>query len=481
MLQSHTSPHAHKASFAAAWNEDPVEASLLVALVAGLAWAPFWLGGNRMIPWGVNAVYFPALAIAYETSLLARGRRHPVGLRRLAAPAALFCAVIAWIYVQMSTAAPSTMLHPIWNMAADVLGIPVAGSISVNRGATGLALMRLLTDASLLWLAIQLSREASRALLLLRAVGLIVAAYSAYGLLLAAVYSSGIPFFDVDASGGFVRSTFVNRNSFATYAGLGLITMAALTLRLYRHEVPGRENLRAYRIHKLIEATGRRGWLYIGATLITLVALLATVSRGGVLAAGLGLATLLLLSFTRQRRRRSEQLEAIVFVTAVVVGGFLVFGDRIAGRIALSGLIDVSRSSVYAITLNSILDAPILGFGYGTFADVFPMYRVQSISAAGIWDKAHNTYLEVWQGLGLVFGTALMAALGWLISTSFVGAIRRRRDATSPIVAAAASLLVAAHALVDFSLQIEAVTLTFMALLGAGVAQSESSRHATSD
>ena len=109
------------------------------------------------------------------------------------------------------------------------------------------------------------------------------------------------------------------------------------------------------------------------------------------------------------------------------------------------------------------------------------MYRVQSISAAGIWDKAHNTYLEVWQGLGLVFGTALMAALGWRISTSFVGAIRRRRDAKSPIVAAAASLLVAAHALVDFSLQIEAVTLTFMALLGAGVAQSESSRHATSD
>lgn len=480
MLQSHSSPHTRKASFASAWNEDPVEAALLVALVAGLAWAPFWLGGNRMVPWGVNGVYFPTLVVAYELSLLMRGRRHPVGIRQLAAPAALFCAVVAWIYVQMSTAAPAAMVHPIWNMASDVLGAPIAGSISVNRGATGLALMRLLTDASVLWLAIQLSREASRALLLMRAVGFIVAAYSAYGLLLAAFYSSGIPFFDVEPTGG-VRATFVNRNSFATYAGLGLVTMAALTLRLYRHEVPGHEDLRAYRMHKLIEATGRRGWLYMGATLIILAALLATVSRGGILAAGLGLAALLLLSFTRQRRRRGEQLEAIIFLTAVVVGAFLVFGDRIAGRIALSGLIDVSRSSVYAITLNSILDAPVLGFGYGTFADVFPMYRDQSISAAGVWDKAHNTYLEVWQGLGLVFGTALMAALGWLIYVSFVGAIRRRRDATAPIVAAAVALLVAAHALVDFSLQIEAVTLTFMALLGAGVAQSESSRHAVSD
>ena len=51
-------------------------------------------------------------------------------------------------------------------------------------------------------------------------------------------------------------------------------------------------------------------------------------------------------------------------------------------------------------------------------------------------------------------------------------AVSRRRDATAPTVAASAALLVGVHAMVDFSLQIEAVTLTFMALLGAGVAQS---------
>ena len=47
---------------------------------------------------------------------------------------------------------------------------------------------------------------------------------------------------------------------------------------------------------------------------------------------------------------------------------------------------------------------------------------------------------------------------------------------TVPRVAAAVSFLVGIHALVDFSLQIQAVALTFMAVLGAGVAQSESSR-----
>jgi hypothetical protein len=37
------------------------------------------------------------------------------------------------------------------------------------------------------------------------------------------------------------------------------------------------------------------------------------------------------------------------------------------------------------------------------------------------------------------------------------------------------------HALADFSLQIQAVALTFAGILGAGVAQSESSRVALHD
>ena len=68
------------------------------------------------------------------------------------------------------------------------------------------------------------------------------------------------------------------------------------------------------------------------------------------------------------------------------------------------GLADASRLAVYMIIAHSLLDAPFLGFGYGTFADVFPMYRDQSISPLGVWDMAHNTYLEVLQGLGLLFG-----------------------------------------------------------------------------
>jgi hypothetical protein len=57
----------------------------------------------------------------------------------------------------------------------------------------------------------------------------------------------------------------------------------------------------------------------------------------------------------------------------------------------------------------------------------------------------------------------------------------RKENAIIPAVGASVSVLVGSHALVDFSLQLQAVAITYMALLGVGVAQSESSRRMLSD
>ena len=156
---------------------------------------------------------------------------------------------------------------------------------------------------------------------------------------------------------------------------------------------------------------------------------------------------------------------------------FLVFGD-IAGRedrrrkaLATSG-----RPAVYTITIRSILNAPLLGYGYGTFADVFPMFRDQSVSIWGKWQMAHNTYVEVFQGLGVLFASMLLASVVILVLRCVRGATMRQMNETLPCVAASVGFLLGAHALVDFSLQMQAIALTFMALLGAGVAQSDSSR-----
>src|SRR5262249_22504025 len=152
------------------------------------------------------------------------------------------------------------------------------------------------------------------------------------------------------------------------------------------------------------------------------------------------------------------------------------FGDAVLGKISERGFGDESRLRVYLLTIRSILAAPWLGYGYGTFVDVFPMFRDQSATTQGQTAAAHNTYLEVFQGLGLLFGSLLVASVVLLVMRCVKGAATRQMNETLPCVAASVASMLGAHALVDFTLQMQAIAITFVALLGAGVAQSESSR-----
>jgi O-antigen ligase len=109
------------------------------------------------------------------------------------------------------------------------------------------------------------------------------------------------------------------------------------------------------------------------------------------------------------------------------------------------------------------------------------MFRDQSVTTWGQWTAAHDTYLETLQGLGLIFGPMLVATVVLLVWRCVKGAAMRQMNETLPAIAVGIAFLLGAHALVDFTLQLQAIALTFMALLGAGVAQSESSRLTLAD
>jgi O-antigen ligase len=361
-------------------------------------------------------------------------------------------------------------------MTADQLDRPIDGSISVNRELAGLALLRLITAASVFWIAIQLCRDASRASFLLWSIAVIICTYAAYGLFAFALMPGRILWFENPYSDR-VTSTFVNADSFSAYAGTGFIVFCGLILRLYRHEFTTVGGSIRFRIATFIEVTGQKGVVLFAGAFVTLVALLLTGSRGGIASTAFGLFVLGALTLSLRKQQFAEQREAIIVVGALLVGAiFLVFGDVVLGKITRQGFHDQGRMGVYLITMRSILAAPLLGYGYGTFADVFPMFRDQSVSTWGQWQQAHNTYLEAFQGLGLLFGSMLIASVVVLVWRCVKGARARQMNETLPCVAASVAFLLGAHALVDFTLQLLAIAITFMALLGAGVAQSESSR-----
>jgi O-antigen ligase len=433
-------------------------------MLAGLAWCPFWLGSNDLIAWGINAIIFPALTVVYELSLLVRKESHPISIRQIATPTGLFAAVVAFVLVQNYSGAPSALAHPIWQMTAQALERSVPGSISVNRDLTTLALLRLVTAASVFWLALQLCREAGRAYLLLNAIAAIAAAYALYGLIAFAV------------APGYVKSIFIDPDSFATYAGMALIVACGLILRLYRHEVVSEAGPARFRIVSFIEVTGRRGALLLAIGFVIAASLLLCGSRGGIAATALGLFVFAILSVQRHGSAVQDRREMIVLVAILVAAVFLAFGDASLGRLVEQGMGNENRMSLYRIIMDAIGHSPVSGFGYGTFADVFLLYRDRSMSVHGKWVTAHNTYLEMFEDLGLIFGAVLIASIALLAYQTVKAAITRQSDATVPCVVAGVAALVAVHSLVSSNVQIQAVTLTFAALLGAGVAQSASSQ-----
>src|SRR5438477_13141891 len=209
--------HRIPTAYARAWGA-ATDIAVFWLLMAGLAWVPFWNGSNELIAWGINAVLFASIVFAYEFSLLIRGASHPVGVRNIAVPAALFLSVLLWVYVQTAAWSHSGLSHPIWAMAADALGRPVEGSISVNRDLTNLALLRLVTAALVFWLSFQLCRDAKRARSLLIGIGVIGASYAIYGLIAVSAPVTRLAWLDNVSVDGLISSTFINRNSFAAYA-----------------------------------------------------------------------------------------------------------------------------------------------------------------------------------------------------------------------------------------------------------------------
>jgi O-antigen ligase len=431
------------------------EAVLLWLLLAVVLLAPLPLGSNRPLPASALATAVGGLLVAWGIGALVRPRH---GLEPVPGiwPALLLCGLAAaWAAAQALPYSPAWLHHPYWSPVREVLGTPYAGAISVNPAAGWNRLMGLLAYGGIFWLALQLGRPSARAdrvLLALAAGGLL---YAAYGL---------FDFFKSDT--GTVTSTFVNRNSYATYAGMTLFCGLGLVVReLTRQARPG-VALRRLAMDVLARLDAPLA-LGVITCLVAGTALLLTQSRGAFVALCAAL-----VAFLWSLRRQALMTSRTFFKAAAVcsIGLFCgivgLAGEQTLGRFTDADLHAVNRLAYYRTTWEAIWDRPLLGTGYGTYADAFRAYN-HAGTGTHFLDKAHNTYLQVIMELGWPAAAALYAGLALLVFRCLPG-----RRAVYPAVLAACSVLVAVHALVDFSLEMPANAATYALLLGVGCAQS---------
>ena len=446
---------------------------VLIPYLVLLGFAPLPLASNRPFPAALLALGAGLIllaSLAYP-ELRTRARAQ---LRQYKIPFTLFGLVCLWILFQWSTWSPAALHHPIWQFTAETLSLPLESRISINPDGTLRGLMHILTYWSIGWLGLLLAGRQRTADIILKTLIVTGSCYALYGII---IYFSGnntLLVYEKWAYHSSLTSTFVNRNSYATYAGLTLLLSVGYICQKVKPITRASQSF-SIKFKALAEFLFQHQlWPVIGALLLV-TSLALTASRAGTLSSFVALTVLILFLF--QRSRAGEQKTNWVVLASILVATSLLFalsagqlGTRVEGM--LNTTTTPIRWEAYLLTLKIIADTPLLGMGLGGFEDVFQYYRGETLPAPFLWDKAHNTYLELVLELGIPAALLYFTAIALFIRAAFDGIAQRRSGKLYPIIGFSAALLVCLHSLLDFSLQIPAVSVTFAAILGVSLAQS---------
>ena len=451
-----------------------VSGAPLAALILILVWAPLPYASNVPWAWSVLAVAVAVAGVVWALSQLVGGPRPRVPL--VVVLAGLATAVVwAWAYAQtlpVDATLPRLLgltPHPLWGELAG-MGFAVTPSHGLDAEAGRQALLRLMTYGVMFWLCLLVAVDRDRARTLLVVTVGVMVLDALYGIT-SRVLGWETILGSQKAYAQNVTGTFINRNSFATWLNLGIVVCLAFILEPFlRAEKRGEARAAtAEGIQKLLG----RGSLLLLATMILLGASLLTASRGGLVSLGLAIVVLVLLLFLVTRPRLVFALSACV---AVFVTGWILLaavGGDVIARLddETEGGRGASRINIWLATVDLIRQRPDAGFGYGSYEAAMALNDREEMGHYAI-DLAHNTYLEHTAELGLPATLLLYAAPLLLFLYCLWGVFRRRRGRVYPLIAVVATVLVAAHSLIDFSLQMPAVGITYAAILGIGVARS---------
>src|SRR5262249_32522037 len=175
---------------------------------------------------------------------------------------------------------------------------------------------------------------------------------------------------------------FVSKNPFAGYVEMATLLGIGLALGLADEARRGGSAL------GWVDRPGG-GWVIVasGAAAVMALAVLASLSRGGVLSLAAGLTVLVAVRWTVRRRRPVRRTDRIVVGLA---GAALAVGIALAvlpaeGRDRIASLSGVTgeasgtfRLGIWRDTVGLALRSPLAGFGLGTFAAALPPYKTSA-------------------------------------------------------------------------------------------------------
>ena len=235
----------------------------------------------------------------------------------------------------------------------------------------------------------------------------------------------------------------------------------------------------AYLLFARINVEQRVLWLF--SVVMMAVAVVFSLSRGGMLAIGVEMMALLIIAALNRGRLGASDRRAALGNKIIVAVAFISIAS-IALWIGYEPLVKrfqltregaqeysvVTRVEYWRASWRMFLDHPVCGVGLGAFPAIYPSYGRSSAKYERL-EQTHNDYLQLLTDAGLI-GAALglwflfeilrVARRQWAMLTD-----ARSQDRAIIIGGYAAVLGLLIHSFIDFNLQIAANALLFLVVV----------------
>lgn len=391
----------------------------------------------------------------------------------------LFLLIVSWVGVQTSTTLGATFGDPAWSEIWDFVP-DTPPVISVSPADDRAATLRIAVPFGVFLVGLLLFSTDDRAKQALRVLSVSGGTISA--LSIAQFYiSPDLLLFDAKAAYlSSLTGLFVNRNTAATFLGLVLLLNAS-SVEVELRKIDFRRHLGVIAVGGILSpAMRRKVWSVsfdIALLASSLTALMLTKSRGGIGATFIAVCSLLIIKLMRRPRRGPKQpllapRRSILLKTIYGTGSFLILlivfvwlGQRVMLRSHIQDTFADNRFCVTPGILLAVRDHFPFGAGLSSFSSIFPGYRDPSCGMIGVWDRAHNAYLEGLLALGLVFILAAVILIVWLTVVFFIGIRNRRSARFAGELGLASLILILIHSAFDFSIQISGLAIFLAAML----------------
>jgi hypothetical protein len=401
----------------------------------------------------VNGLILAIVAIGIAIVALSMRPGDAGRLIELLRPVVIFALIPAvWMLIQIAPLSMVGWAHPVWTSAAAALERSIAGTISIDTGATLLSISRYFCFAGIVLLSTAVSIDRERAgllLMLLTGVTTLIAAELI-------IYHLGYfgSFF------GEFGDT-VKHGEALDCAALGLILSASLGVRALERQERRRTDARR---------TPARLALALVAFAISLGAVLLNWDRILLFGIAYGLGTL--ISVAAIRRLRIGRWGKLELVSLAILGaaGFIATTPGIQD-LGLTLAWSPRASGSDAIAQRILSDVPWTGTGAGTFEFLLPIYRAADeteVSAAPT--AAASILIEMGRPMLLVVMSMTVLGIGMLIQ----GTLRRGRDSFYPAAGAGCLVALLILAFGNTGVLGPATSSLAGAILGLAIAQSRS-------